>query len=65
MARIEDLQLSDDPIGDDIDYANLPPQDPNLDHLWEAFDDPGCPNAPGLVGEIGASLPVAGSRRVH
>jgi hypothetical protein len=65
MARLEDLNLTNDSVGEDIDYANLPPQDPNYDHMNEAFDDPGCPNAPGVIGDVGASLPVAASRLIH
>ena len=65
MARIEDLNVTDDPIGGDVDYENLPPQDSDLDDMYEAFDDPRCRNAPGLIGDVGASLPVSGSLRVH
>jgi hypothetical protein len=65
MARLEDLDLANEPIGGDVDYDNLPPQDPNLDHMYEAFDDPACPNAPGMIGDVGKSLPVSPSRRVH
>jgi hypothetical protein len=65
MARLEDLNLTDDPVGGDIDYANLPPQDPNYDHMREAFEDVACPNAPGVIGEPGASLDVRPSRLVH
>ena len=62
MARLEDLNLTDEPVGDDIDYADLPPQDANYDHMWEALDDPGSLNAPGVVGKPGKSLSVPSSR---
>jgi hypothetical protein len=65
MARLEDLNLTNEPIGDDVDYADLPPQDANYDHMNEAFDDPSCPNAPGVMGEVGASLAVSASRLIH
>jgi hypothetical protein len=65
MARLEDLNLTSDSVGDDIDYANLPPQDPHYDHMNEAFDDPNCLHVPGAIGEVGASLPVSPSRLIH
>ena len=65
MARVEDLNLTHDPAGDDLDYSNIPPQDPNYDHMHEAFDDAACRNAPGVTGDYGASLPVSSNRSVH
>ncbi|PYR56707.1 MAG: hypothetical protein DMF85_15695 [Acidobacteria bacterium] len=46
--------------------GELPPQDPNYDHMYEAFDDnAGCSSGPGLTGDYGASLPVESSDLIH
>lgn len=66
MARLEDLNLTNDPIdGGGGNYDELPPQDKNFDHMEEAFNDPACSNAPGMTGDIGKSLPVLPSPRVQ
>jgi len=43
----------------------LPLQDPNFDHMYEAFNDAGCASGPGVAGDYGASLDVSPSRMTH
>jgi len=65
MTRLEDLKLTDEPIGNDVDYDKMPRSDPHYDRMHEGFDDPACPNPPGVAGDYGAGLDVAPSTRVH
>ncbi len=64
--RIEDLNLSDDPLPNaDGSFTDLPPQDPNVDQMHDGMRPDSTPTGCGLSGEPGASLRVKPSRLIH
>jgi hypothetical protein len=64
--RLEDLNLSDDPLpgaGESLD--DLPSQDHHFDEMRDGMCDDSPWTGPGLTGDPGASLRVKPSRLIH